>query len=37
MFHIEEYIMTDSSSESNPVVGEEKTWKISVLEEEDIW
>jgi hypothetical protein len=40
MFHIEEYIMADSSSssESNPVVMEEEnTWKISVLEEEDTW
>jgi hypothetical protein len=39
MFHFEEYIMADSSSESNPVVMEveENTWKISVLVEEDTW
>jgi hypothetical protein len=37
MFHFEEYIMAHSSSESNPVVMEEKnTWKIPVLEE-DTW
>jgi hypothetical protein len=38
MFHFEEYIMADSSSESNPVVMEkENTWKIPVLEEENTW
>jgi hypothetical protein len=35
MFHFEEYIMTDSISESNRK--EENTWKIPVLEDEDTW
>jgi hypothetical protein len=38
MFDFEEYIMVDSSSESNPVVMEEEnTWIIPVLEEEYTW
>jgi hypothetical protein len=39
MFHFDEYIMTDSSSESKPVMMEveKNTWKIPVLEEEDTW
>jgi hypothetical protein len=34
MFHFEEYIMTDSSSESNR---EENTLKIPMLKDEDTW
>jgi hypothetical protein len=30
MFHFQVYIMADSSSESNFVMDEEGTWKISV-------
>jgi hypothetical protein len=36
MFHFEDYIMADSSNESNPVfIDQENTWKIPVFEKED--